>query len=63
MAQDFDNLILEEIEDVVSKVGDFKILVNTFQAAEQGHLTRLLDPDLVPSLVPSREVPIRGTRA
>ena len=46
MAQDFDNLILEEIEDVVRKVGDFKILVNTFQAAEQGHLTRLLDPDL-----------------
>jgi nitrogenase molybdenum-iron protein alpha chain len=30
----------------VKKVGDFKILVNTFQAAEQGHITRLLDPDI-----------------
>jgi nitrogenase molybdenum-iron protein alpha chain len=46
LAQDFDNLILEDLEDVVKKVGDFKILVNTFQAAEQGHITRLLDPDI-----------------
>ncbi len=46
LAQDFDNLILKDIENVVERVGDFKILVNTFQAAEQGHLTRLLDPDI-----------------
>jgi nitrogenase molybdenum-iron protein alpha chain len=46
LAQDFDNLILKDLEDVVERVGDFKILVNTFQAAEQGHLTRQLDPDI-----------------
>ncbi|MFA6372827.1 MAG: nitrogenase component 1 [Methanothrix sp.] len=46
MAQDFDNLILEEVEDLIGKVGDFDILVNTFQAAEQAHITRQLNPDL-----------------
>jgi nitrogenase molybdenum-iron protein alpha chain len=46
MSQDYDNLILEELEEVVSRVGDFDLLVNTFQAAEQSHITRNLDPDL-----------------
>lgn len=46
MAQDFDNLILEEVEDLIGKVGDFDILVNTFQAAEQAHITTTLNPDL-----------------
>ncbi|HEY3362881.1 MAG TPA: nitrogenase component 1 [Methanosarcina sp.] len=46
MAQDFDNLILEEVEDLIGKVGDFDILVNTFQAAEQAHITTSLNPDL-----------------
>jgi nitrogenase molybdenum-iron protein alpha chain len=46
MSQDYDNLILEELEEVVSQVGDFDLLVNTFQAAEQSHITRNLDPDL-----------------
>ena len=46
MAQDFDNLVLEEVEDLIGKVGDFKILVNTFQAAEQAHITKALNPDL-----------------
>jgi len=44
MSQDYDNLILEELEEVVSRVGDFDLLVNTFQAAEQSHITRKLDP-------------------
>jgi nitrogenase molybdenum-iron protein alpha chain len=46
MSQDYDNLILEELEEVVGKVGDFDLLVNTFQAAEQSHITTQLDPDL-----------------
>lgn len=46
IAQDFDNLILEDTEDLIRKHGDFDILVNTFQAAEQLNLTRRLDPDL-----------------
>ncbi len=46
MAQDFDNLVLEEVEDLIGKVGDFNILVNTFQAAEQAHITKALNPDL-----------------
>ena len=46
MSQDFDNLILDEVEQLIGTVGDFKILVNTFQAAEQAHLTRELDPDI-----------------
>jgi len=46
MAQDFDNLILEEVEHLIEKVGDFDILVNTFQAAEQAHITTSLNPDL-----------------
>jgi nitrogenase molybdenum-iron protein alpha chain len=46
MSQDFDNLILDEVEELIGTVGDFKILVNTFQAAEQAHVTRQLDPDI-----------------
>ena len=46
IAQDFDQLILKETEDLIERHGDFPILVNTFQAAEQAHLTRRLDPDL-----------------
>jgi nitrogenase molybdenum-iron protein alpha chain len=46
IAQDFDNLILKETEQLIKDRGDFDILVNTFQAAEQAHLTRKLDPDL-----------------
>jgi len=46
ITQDFDNLILDEVDNLVKERGDFEILVNTFQAAEQSHLTRKLDPDL-----------------
>lgn len=46
MAQDFDNLILEEVEKLIDQVGDFPILVNTFQAAEQAHITKSMNPDL-----------------
>lgn len=46
MAQDYDNLIIDELEKVVEQVGDFNILVNTFQAAEQAHINRRLDPDM-----------------
>ncbi len=46
MSQDYDNLILEELEDLVKRIGDFDLLINTFQAAEQAHITRKVDPDL-----------------
>ncbi|HWQ64853.1 MAG TPA: nitrogenase component 1 [Methanospirillum sp.] len=46
MCQDYDNLILEELEKMLVTTGDFKILVNTFQAAEQAHINRTLDPDM-----------------
>jgi nitrogenase molybdenum-iron protein alpha chain len=46
ICQDFDNLVLEEVEDLIKKIGDFDILINTFQAAEQAHVTNLKDPDL-----------------
>lgn len=46
ISQDFDNLILKETENLIEERGDFDILVNTFQAAEQAHLTRKLNPDL-----------------
>jgi nitrogenase molybdenum-iron protein alpha chain len=38
--------VLAETEQLIREHGDFKILINTFQAAEQAHLTRTLDPDL-----------------
>ena len=46
LTQDFDNIILKDLESMVDDVGDFDVLVNTFQAAEQGHITRTRDPDL-----------------
>ena len=46
MAQDFDDLVIDELEDVIKTVGDFDIMVNTFQAAEQANITQQLDPDL-----------------
>jgi hypothetical protein len=46
LAQDFDNLLIEELEDVVENVGDFDVMVNTFQAAEQVHITKQTNPDL-----------------
>ena len=46
LTQDFDNIILEDLKHMVDEVGDFDVLVNTFQAAEQGHITRTLDPDI-----------------
>jgi nitrogenase molybdenum-iron protein alpha chain len=46
MCQDYDNLIIDELEKVIGTVGDFNILVNTFQAAEQAHINRNLDPDM-----------------
>ncbi|HEY3426678.1 MAG TPA: nitrogenase component 1 [Negativicutes bacterium] len=47
MSQDFDDLVLEETEQLIEEVGDFEILVNTFQAAEQAHIAKMKDPDLV----------------
>lgn len=46
LTQDFDNIILKDLERMVEETGDFDVLVNTFQAAEQGHITRTRDPDL-----------------
>lgn len=46
ICQDFDNLVLDEIEQIVDKAGDFDVLVNTFQAAELAHITRKYDPDI-----------------
>ncbi|HEY0196710.1 MAG TPA: nitrogenase component 1 [Methanobacterium sp.] len=46
MAQDFDDLIIEELDHLIKTVGDFDIMVNTFQAAEQANVTQQLDPDL-----------------
>lgn len=46
IAQDFDDLILEDMEKMIEKSGDFDILINTFQSAEQAHLAKKYDPDL-----------------
>jgi nitrogenase molybdenum-iron protein alpha chain len=46
LTQDFDNLILEDLERLVDDIGDVDVLVNTFQAAEQAHVTRTRDPDI-----------------
>ncbi|MCL2115366.1 MAG: nitrogenase [Methanobrevibacter sp.] len=46
MAQDFDNILINELEDVIDKVGDFNVMVNTFQAAEQLHITEQTKPDM-----------------
>lgn len=47
ICQDFDNLVLKEVEKLVDEIGDFDILVNTFQAAEVSHITRQREPDIV----------------
>ncbi|KZX15082.1 nitrogenase component 1 [Methanobrevibacter filiformis] len=46
MAQDFDNLLIDELEEIIEQVGDFDLMVNTFQAAEQANITQQLNPDL-----------------
>ena len=46
LTQDFDELLIDELEEVVNNVGDFDVIVNTFQAAEQVHVTKQTDPDL-----------------
>ncbi len=46
IAQDFDDLILEDTEKMIRETGDFDILINTFQSAEQAHLAKKYDPDL-----------------
>ncbi|MDR0912297.1 MAG: nitrogenase [Methanobrevibacter sp.] len=46
MAQDFDNILVDELEEVIDKVGDFNVMVNTFQAAEQLHITEKTKPDM-----------------
>ena len=46
MAQDFDNILIDELEEVINKVGDFNVMVNTFQAAEQLHITEQTKPDM-----------------
>ncbi|HWR39960.1 MAG TPA: nitrogenase component 1 [Patescibacteria group bacterium] len=43
---DFDDLVAEETEKLIDEVGDFDVLVNTFQAAEVAHHTRRYDPDI-----------------
>lgn len=47
ICQDFDNLVLEEVDTMVKQTGDFDIMVNTFQAAEVAHTARKYDPDMV----------------
>jgi nitrogenase molybdenum-iron protein alpha chain len=46
MSQDFDDLLIDELEEIIEDVGDFDIMINTFQAAEQANVTHQLDPDL-----------------
>jgi len=46
MAQDFDELLINELEEVVDTVGDFDIMVNTFQSGEQMHITNGTNPDV-----------------
>ena len=36
LSQDYDNLILEDLEKVVEQVGEFNILINTFQSCRTG---------------------------
>ncbi|MDR2198023.1 MAG: nitrogenase [Deltaproteobacteria bacterium] len=47
LCQDFDDLLLDEVEELLKRVGDFDIVVNTFQAAEVAHTARRYDPDMV----------------
>lgn len=43
---DFDDLVVDETEKLIKEVGDFDVLVNTFQAAEVAHHTRRYNPDI-----------------
>ncbi|MDR1166635.1 MAG: nitrogenase [Deltaproteobacteria bacterium] len=47
LCQDFDDLLLEDVELLLKRIGDFDIVVNTFQAAEVAHTARKYDPDMV----------------
>lgn len=47
ICQDFDNLVVDETEELINKVGDFDVVVNTFQAAEVAHTARKYNPELV----------------
>jgi nitrogenase molybdenum-iron protein alpha chain len=47
LCQDFDELLLEDVEQLLKRVGDFDIIVNTFQAAEVAHTAKKYDPDMI----------------
>ncbi|MDR1676853.1 MAG: nitrogenase [Deltaproteobacteria bacterium] len=47
LCQDFDDLLLEDVEQLLQRIGDFDIVVNTFQAAEVAHTSRKYNPDMV----------------
>jgi nitrogenase molybdenum-iron protein alpha chain len=47
LCQDFDDLLLDDVERLLERVGDFDIVVNTFQAAEVAHTARKYDPDMI----------------
>ncbi|MDR2459753.1 MAG: nitrogenase [Deltaproteobacteria bacterium] len=47
LCQDFDELLLEDVEHLLKRVGDFDIIVNTFQAAEVAHTARKYNPDMI----------------
>ncbi|MDR2352493.1 MAG: nitrogenase [Deltaproteobacteria bacterium] len=47
LCQDFDDLLLEDVEGLLARIGDFDIVVNTFQAAEVAHTSRKYNPDMV----------------
>lgn len=42
---DFDGFGVDDLETLINKIGDFEILVNTFQPAEQVNLCKSIDPD------------------
>ena len=46
ICMDFDDLVVDEVEKVVKEVGDFDILVNTFQASEIAHISKSRNPDI-----------------
>jgi nitrogenase molybdenum-iron protein alpha chain len=47
LCQDFDDLLLDDVENLLKRVGDFDIIVNTFQAAEVAHTSRHYNPDMI----------------
>jgi nitrogenase molybdenum-iron protein alpha chain len=47
IVQDFDNLVLDEMDKMIAETGDFDVLVNTFQAAEVAHIAKSRAPDIV----------------